>query len=301
MIPDIEPIINRILQYNPDADVQLVRRAFEFASDAHKEQTRLTGDPYITHPLATAGILVDLEMDAESIAAALLHDVVEDQDYSIDQIKKQFGSHVAALVDGVTKLKLTDFEVDLVDEEAVRGEPKKKRAESRRSAENLRKIFLAMAQDLRVMVIKLADRLHNMMTLQGLPPDRRMKVAKETMQIYAPLAHRLGIWRIKWDLEDLAFKYLEPKAYGDLADKVARTRAEREQELAEAVEVMNMHLASDGIEAVIQARPKHLWSIYQKMLREELDYSEIYDLSAIRVIVNRVADCYHTLGLVHDL
>ena len=291
--------------------MDLIRRAYEFADEAHKGQKRLTGDPYITHPLAAAEILADLEMDVPSVAAALLHDVVEDQGKSIDEIKSKFGEEIAMLVDGVTKLKLADFEVDEdipdrpghhVQDDAGRDDiPKKKRAEFHRSAENLRKIFLAMARDLRVMVIKLADRLHNMMTLDGLPPQRRVKVAKETMQIYAPLAHRLGIWKIKWELEDLAFKYIEPKAYADLAEKVSRTRHEREEDLAEATEMIEKHLAMDGIEAHIQARPKHLWSIYQKILREGIDYSEIYDLSAIRVIVNRVGDCYNVLGLVHDL
>ena len=308
---DIESIINRVQSYSPQGDMDLIRRAYEFAVEAHKDQKRLTGDHYITHPLAAAEILADLEMDVPSVAAALLHDVVEDQGKSIDEIKSKFGEEVAMLVDGVTKLKLADFEVDEdapdrpghhVQDDLGRDDmPKKKRAEFRRSAENLRKIFLAMARDLRVMVIKLADRLHNMMTLDGLPVQRRVKVAKETMQIYAPLAHRLGIWKIKWELEDLAFKYIEPKAYSDLLEKVSRTRREREEDLAEATEMIKKHLAVDGIEAHIQARPKHLWSIYQKILREGIDYSEIYDLSAIRVIVNRVGDCYNVLGLVHDL
>jgi len=300
---NIESIIERVQSYNPDADTDLIRRAYEFAAEAHQDQKRLTGDPYITHPLAAADILADLEMDAPSIAAGLLHDVIEDQEISIDVLKSKFGEEVAMLVDGVTKLKLADFEVDVDEDEDGRGEeqPKKKRSEFRRSAENLRKIFLAMARDLRVMVIKLADRLHNMMTLDGLPPQRRIKIARETMQIYAPLAHRLGIWKIKWALEDLAFKYIEPEAYSELAEKVAKTRQEREEDLAEATEMIQKHLAMDGIEAHIQARPKHLWSIYQKIKREGVDYSEIYDLAAIRVIVNRVGDCYHVLGLVHDL
>lgn len=298
-MPDIQSIIKRVESYNPQADVELIRRAYDYAVEAHKDQKRLTGDAYITHPVAAADILADLEMDVQSIAAALLHDVVEDQGKSVDEIKSKFGEEVAMLVDGVTKLKLADFDVDDEDEET--GAPRKKRAEFRRGAENLRKIFLAMARDLRVMVIKLADRLHNMSTLDGMPPDRRLKIARETMQIYAPLAHRLGIWKIKWALEDLAFKYIEPQAYADLAEKVSRTRREREEDLAEATEMIKKHLAMDGIEAHIQARPKHLWSIHQKILREGIDYSEIYDLSAIRVIVNRVGDCYHVLGLVHDL
>jgi GTP pyrophosphokinase len=259
---------------------------------------RLTGDPYITHPLEAARILADLEMDATSIAAALLHDVVEDRDITLEQLEKEFGEEVARLVDGVTKLKLADFEVSPESEKAEVS--KKKHVEFRRSAENLRKIFLAMAKDLRVMVIKLADRLHNMMTLSGLPPERQQKVALETLQIFAPLAHRLGIWKIKWELEDLAFKYLQPDEYATIAEKVSRTRQERETDLHEAVEIINRRLTEDGIEATIQARPKHLYSIYGKMHREGVDFSEIYDLSALRVIVNTVADCYHALGVVHD-
>lgn len=303
---DINSIIRRVLEYNPEADVEFIRRAYEFASEAHARQFRLTGEPYISHPLATAAILVDLEMDTESIVAALLHDVVEDQDIDIGDIRTHFGVEVAKLVDGVTKLKLADFELDEDDEEAEEDSqreegPRRKRADFRRSAENLRKIFLAMARDLRVMVIKLADRTHNMATLDGLPHDRRRKVARETVQIYAPLAHRLGIWKLKWELEDLAFKYLEPQAYAEVAERVAKTREEREEDLAEAAEVLKHHLEKDGVEATIQARPKHLWSIYQKMLREEVDFDEIYDLSALRVIVDRVGECYHALGLVHDL
>jgi guanosine-3',5'-bis(diphosphate) 3'-pyrophosphohydrolase len=300
----IETIIDRVKQYNPSADVDLILRAYETAAEVHKGQERLTGEPYIVHPLAAAEILADLEMDSVSIAAALLHDVVEDRDYSLEKIKSNFGSDVATLVDGVTKLKLADFDVGVEDgdEDARRAEaPKKRRAEFRRSAENLRKILLAVARDLRVMVIKLADRLHNMRTLHALPVDRQQKVARETMQIYAPLAHRLGIWKIKWELEDLAFKYLEPEAYEEIAEKVAKTRSEREEDLAEAVEMIRMRLEKEGIDAVIQARPKHLWSVYQKIRREEVDFQEIYDLSALRVIVNRVGECYHALGVVHDL
>jgi guanosine-3',5'-bis(diphosphate) 3'-pyrophosphohydrolase len=303
-VAEIEGIINQVRAYDETADTELIRRAYEFASRAHDGQVRLTGDPYITHPLAAAEILADLEMDAASIAAALLHDVVEDRDISLEDLKAEFGEEVARLVDGVTKLRLADFDIEFEDDadEARRDDvPKKRRAEFRRSAENVRKILLAMARDLRVMVIKLADRLHNMRTLQGLPEDRRVKVARETRQIYAPLAHRLGIWKVKWELEDLAFKYLEPQAYEEVAEKVTRTRAEREDDLAEATEMIRRHLSAEGIEAHIQARPKHLWSIYQKILREEVDFSEIYDLAALRVIVNRVGDCYHALGLVHDL
>lgn len=297
----IESIIEKVKAYNPEADDQLIRRAYEFAFEAHKEQKRISGEPYITHPLATAEILADLEMDPISISAALLHDVVEDQDFSIDDIRKDFGEEIAALVDGVTKLALADFEVGEDTHEEREEVSKKRRVEFRRSAENLRKIFLAMARDLRVMVIKLADRLHNMSTLDNVSREQQLKVSRETMQIYAPLAHRLGIWKIKWELEDLAFKYMEPEAYADISERVNRTRKDREEELAEAVDMIKRHLSKAGIDAHIQARPKHLWSIYQKILREEVAFSEIYDLAALRVIVNRVGDCYHALGLVHDL
>ena len=205
-MPDAKNLIEKVKAYNPEADTELIRRAYDFAYGAHSDQMRISGEPYITHPLATAEILADLEMDTVSIAAALLHDVVEDQDVSVDNIRKEFGDEIAVLVDGVTKLALAEFEVveDILEE--PEDAPKKKRAEFKRSAENLRKIFLAMARDLRVMVIKLADRLHNMSTLQDVPREQQIKVSRETMQIYAPLAHRLGIWMIKWELEDLAFK-----------------------------------------------------------------------------------------------
>lgn len=295
----IDEIIEQVRGYNPAADIDLIERAFRFAERAHEGQTRLSGDPYISHPLETARILADLEMDSKSIAAGLLHDVIEDQDIKIEQLEKEFGEEVARLVDGVTKLKLADFEITAPELE--KSEPRKgKHVEFHRSAENLRKIFLAMARDLRVMVIKLADRLHNMMTLSALPPERQQKVAMETLQIFAPLAHRLGIWKIKWELEDLAFKYLQPEEYATIAEKVSRTRRDREADLQEAVEILNTRLKEDGIEATIHARPKHLYSIYGKMHREGVDFSEIYDLSALRIVVGTVADCYHALGVVHD-
>jgi len=295
----IQEIVEKVKGYNPDADVGLIERAYRFAERAHEGQMRLSGDPYISHPLETARILADLEMDSTSIAAGLLHDVVEDQDIKIEQIEREFGEEIARLVDGVTKLKLADFEVPLPDEEKAEA-PRKKHVEFRRSAENLRRIFLAMARDLRVMVIKLADRLHNMMTLSALPEERQKKVAMETLQIFAPLAHRLGIWKIKWELEDLAFKYLHPEEYTTIAEKVARTRNDREADLQEATDIISRRLKEEHVSAAIHARPKHLYSIYQKMLREGVDFGEIYDLSAVRVIVNTVADCYHALGVVHD-
>ncbi len=299
----IDKIIERVKGYNPEADADAIRRAYEYAKTAHEGQKRLTGDPYIIHPIATANTLCDLEMDTSSVIAALLHDVVEDATHSVEDIEKDFGPEVAKLVDGVTKLKLSGFNVDLPDEseESEQESKKKRKDEFKRSAENLRKILLAMSRDLRVMVIKLADRLHNMNTLDGLPEEKKQRIARETMQLYAPLAHRLGIWSIKWQLEDLAFKSLYPEEYDEVWKKVNKTRDEREDDLAEAAYVIKKYLDKENIDATIQARPKHLWSIYQKIEREGVDFSEIYDLSAIRVIVNRVGECYHVLGLVHDL
>lgn len=294
----IEDLIERVRRYSPEADADLLRRAYEFARVHHEGQLRFSGIPYITHPLATAYILADVQMDVSCIAAGLLHDVVEDSQVTIEQIQESFGPEVAAMVDGVTKLKLADFERR---ESEVDSTAKKNRAEMRRNAENLRKIFLAVATDLRVMMIKLSDRLHNMQTLYALPPDRQKKVAEETQQIYAPLAHRLGVWKLKWQLEDLSFKYLEPENYEKLVEMVDRTRAERENDIQEASRLISEALRKAGIDAEIQGRPKHLWSIYQKMLKEKVNFEDIYDLTAVRVIVNTVPDCYYALGVVHDL
>lgn len=294
----IDNVIEKVKQYNPNADVDLIRRAYEFAARFHEGQKRLSGEPYINHPLAAAGILAELEMDSKSISAALLHDVIEDTGAKLEDVSKQFGKEIAQLVDGVTKLKLADFEprAPETDQEGR----KKRHAEYSRSAENLRKILLAMARDFRVMVIKLADRLHNMRTLSALPPERQVKVASETIQIYAPLAHRLGIWQIKWQLEDLAFKYLYPSQYDDMVARVSKTRRERESELNQVISIIKERFAQEGIKAEIQGRPKHLYSIYQKMQNQEVDFDEIYDLIAIRIVVDTVADCYHALGVVHD-
>ena len=291
----IEGVIEKIGKYNPKADMDLIRRAYEFAANVHEGQSRLSGEPYINHPLATASILTDLEMDAKSIAAALLHDVIEDTGVHVDELAKVFDKEIAQLVDGVTKLKLADFEM-----RAPELEHGKKRHTDTRSAENLRKIFLAMARDFRVMVIKLADRLHNMRTLSALPPERQIKVASETLQIYAPLAHRLGIWQVKWQLEDLAFKHLHPDDYKNIVERVSKTRKERESELDEAIAIIKKRFEKEHIKAEIHGRPKHLYGIYQKMLKQEVDYDEIYDLIAVRIIVDTVADCYHALGVVHD-
>lgn len=295
----IDNVIEQVKRYDPEVDAALIRQAYEFAAQVHEGQKRLSGEPYINHPLETAGILADLEMDVKNITAALLHDVVEDSHIGVDELAKTFGEEIAQLVDGVTKLKLADFEPRTPEPEQ---EGRKKRhAEYSRSAENLRKIFLAMARDFRVMVIKLADRLHNMRTLSALPPDRQLKVATETLQIYAPLAHRLGIWQMKWQLEDLAFKHLYPREYENIVQRVSKTRRERESELNQAISIIQDRFEEEAIKAEIQGRPKHLYSIYQKMLKQEIDFDEVYDLIAVRIIVDTVADCYHALGVVHDL
>jgi guanosine-3',5'-bis(diphosphate) 3'-pyrophosphohydrolase len=311
----IEEIIQKARVYHPNTDKDLLRRAYAYAAAKHEGQFRRSGEPYIMHPLAVTLILTELEMDDATLVAGLLHDVVEDCGVSRDELAAEFGDEIADLVDGVTKLKLADFEarsesepgarVDAADPpapEAAEALARKKRhGETTKSAANLRKILLAMAKDLRVMVIKLADRLHNMRTLGAMPEHRQKKVAQETLQIFAPLAHRLGIWQIKWQLEDLAFKYINPEAYNDLKQKLDKTRAQREKDITTATETLKARLSQEGIKAEFQGRPKHLYSIYNKMQKQTLNLGEIYDLIALRVIVPTVADCYHALGIVHQV
>ncbi|MGC8971289.1 MAG: RelA/SpoT family protein [bacterium] len=262
----------------------MILSAYEFALSAHNGQKRKSGEEFFIHPLEVAKILSSMDVDAVTIASALLHDVVEDTTVSIEEIEKRFGEEIATLVDGVTKLgRLT----------GLTGED--------RQAENLRKMFLAMAKDVRVIFIKLADRLHNMRTLSYLPPDRQRIISKETLDIFAPLAHRLGIWRIKWELEDLSFKYLEPEKYREISKMVAKTRKEREEYIQEAISIIRSTLDSLGIKADIHGRPKHLYSIYTKMQRDNLTFDQIYDLFGIRVIVDSTKDCYTVLGVVHSL
>lgn len=262
----------------------LLERAYEFASRAHEGQKRLSGEDYIEHPVAVASILVELQGDAETLAAAILHDVVEDTSTKLEDIKAAFGEEIAKLVDGVTKLSRIEF-----------------RSRFEEQVSNLRKMFLAMAEDWRVVVIRLADRLHNLRTLDPLPPDRQKATARETLDIYAPLAHRLGIWRLKWELEDLSFKYLYPDDYRSLSRSIAARRTEREAAVAVVIERMKERLSQEGIEAEVTGRAKNLYSIYRKMKTEGKELSEIYDLIAVRVIVNTVNDCYEVLGLCHTL
>jgi GTP pyrophosphokinase len=273
----------KLKSYIPGFDEQWLRAVYDFARDAHKGQTRASGDSYIVHPLAVASILADLELDPPTIAASLLHDVVEDTSVSLQTVERKFGAEIAGLVDGLTKLTKIPYQ----SKEDV-------------AVENLRKMFLAMAKDIRVIIIKLADRLHNMRTLQSLSPAKQKIVAHETLEIYAPLAHRLGIYKIKWDLEDLSLRYLDPAVYREIAEKVAKRRADREQSVSAVTAAVAERFAATGLQADISGRPKHFYSIYQK-LQSGKDFSEIYDLTAVRIIVDSVKDCYGAVGVVHSI
>ncbi|MBP2018258.1 GTP pyrophosphokinase [Symbiobacterium terraclitae] len=280
---DIQPLVDKVLAYHPSADVALIRDAFEFAAKAHDGQCRKSGEPYITHPVAVAEIVASLELDTESVAAALLHDVLEDCGVTFAELEQRFGKEVATLVDGVSKLDRLNFTSR--DEAQV---------------ENLRKMFLAMAKDLRVILIKLADRLHNMRTLKHQSSSAQLRIAQETMDIYAPLAHRLGLSEIKWELEDLSFRVLEPDRYQEMTYLVARKRQERQAITQDLMDQLRTVLEQEGIKADISGRPKHFYSIYKKMYRQGKDISQIYDLIAIRIIVEEVKDCYAVLGIIHS-
>ncbi len=280
----IEDLLQKLGDAKSEADLAKIKSAYEFASLAHQGQKRDSGEAYIQHPLEVADIVHELGMDTVSIIAALLHDVVEDTDVDSEEIKKKFGSEVALLVDGVTKLSRLAF-----------------RSKQEQQMENLRKMFLAMTQDLRVIIIKLADRLHNMRTLKHLPEEKQKNIARETIEIYAPLTHRLGMWKVKWELEDLSLRYLDPEAYYDLVNKVAKKRQEREGYIAEVRKTLERALAEMEIKAEVHGRPKHFYSIFEKMQEQGKDFSEIYDLMGLRVIVSTVQDCYEVLGIVHTL
>ncbi|MCL4464815.1 MAG: bifunctional (p)ppGpp synthetase/guanosine-3',5'-bis(diphosphate) 3'-pyrophosphohydrolase [Chloroflexi bacterium] len=282
----------------PQPDLDTLRRAYAFAEEAHAGQMRRSGEPYIIHPLATAHILAELQLDTASIVAGLLHDVPEDTGRPVAYIQQQFGDEVAALVDGVTKLSRIDWQAL---EESKRRVQKQSADEVNAWAENLRKMFLAMAEDVRVVLIKLADRLHNMRTLIYLPAAKRRQIAQETMEIYAPLANRLGIWQMKWQMEDLAFRHLEPAKYKELAGLLASRRDTRERYVARVISILREELGKAGLKAEVSGRPKHIYSIYRKMQKRGVDFSQIYDLLAVRVIVEEVADCYSALGVVHSL
>lgn len=279
-----EILQERLAKYLSEDELKIVEKAYAFASKAHEEQFRISGEPYITHPESVAYMLAKLELDLPTIIAAILHDVAEDTPFTIADIEKNFGVETAYLVSGVTKLGKLEFH-----------------NKEEQQVENLRKMFLAMAKDIRVILIKLADRLHNMRTLDYQNIEKQKDIARETMEIFAPLAHRLGIFAFKWELEDLAFRYLEPEKYFDLAEKISMKRQEREKFIQNVIETLKARLSEMGILADIQGRPKHFYSIYKKMLDKSLELNEIFDLIAVRIIVDNVKDCYGTLGIVHTL
>jgi guanosine-3',5'-bis(diphosphate) 3'-pyrophosphohydrolase len=268
----------------PQADLSVLSAAFAFAHEAHEGQKRASGEPYVTHPLAVARILAEMGLDPVAVTAALLHDIPEDTEYSLDDVEERFGADVARLVNGVTKL--SKFST-LTHEQ--------------QQAENIRKMFLAMAEDIRVVLIKLADRLHNMRTLGALPPAKQQRIARQTAEIYAPLAERLGIWQIKWELEDLAFKIMDPDAYHEVAGQLESHRKAREVYVRRAMEELQAALAEAGIPAELSGRPKHIYSIYKKMRRKRAEFGEIYDVHALRVLVADVRECYAALGVVHSI
>ena len=280
----IDAILEAVKRYQPNADTDLIRRAYELADAAHKGQKRVSGEDYIIHPLAVAKILTDLQIDDITISAAILHDVVEDTTHTLDEMRELFGDEVAMLIDGVTKLGRIQY-----------------KSKEEQQLESYRKMFLAMAKDIRVIMIKLADRLHNMRTLKYMREDKQKRIARETIEIYAPLANRLGISNVKWELEDLCLRYLDPKAYYDLVESVKQKRQERQAFIDEAHEQIVEKLEEAHITAEIRGRAKHFYSIYKKMKRDQKDISEIYDLSALRVLVDSVKDCYGVLGIIHAM
>ena len=281
----MDEILARVKKVDTDGKgIDLVRRAYDFAAEAHKDQKRKSGEPYIIHPLYVASIITELMIDPPTIAAALLHDTVEDCGFTVDQIQELFGEEVARLVDGVTKLAKLNF--------ADREE---------QQAESLRKMILAMSKDIRVVLIKLADRLHNMRTLKYKESDRQVAIARETLDIYAPLAHRLGVYGIKQELEDLSLRYIDPEGYQDVAKKVGMKRAEREENIKLVISELSQKLDEQGLHYDIDGRPKHLYSIYRKMVIQNKPFDQIFDLIAIRVIVDTIPECYTVLGIAHTL
>ncbi len=280
----LEDIVERIQSYHPDADVDVLRRAYIFSAKAHQGQMRLSGEAYLIHPIEVAAILTSLKLDAATVATGLLHDTIEDTASSLEEIKALFGEEIAMLVDGMTKLSRMELQ-----------------SREQREADNFRKMVVAMAKDIRVILIKLADRLHNMRTLSSLAPEKQRRIAQETLDIYAPLANRLGISKIKIELEDLSFKYLNPDAYQEILQKVSQRRIERESYVNELMETMRGKLAEQGYPGEVKGRPKHFYSIYQKMQKQGIAFDDVYDLIAIRIITDTKASCYAILGLIHSL
>ena len=281
---ELQELIEKIKGYAPNADIDLVKKAYYLGKKAHECQFRKSGEPYFIHPLAVANILADMELDIETIAAGILHDVVEDTDYTYEDIEKEFSQEIANLVDGVTKLGQIKYQ-----------------SKEETQAENLRKMFMAMAKDIRVILIKLADRLHNMRTLKFMPPEKAKSKAKETLEIYGGIANRLGISKIKWELEDLALRYIDPDGYYELVEKVAKKRSQREEYIKKVLSILDEKLKAVNIPYNVYGRPKHFYSIYSKMKNKDKGFEEIYDLTAVRIIVDNVKDCYAVLGMVHTL
>ncbi len=291
--PDVlyQELIRRVQKYHPSDDISMIEKAYRIASEAHKDQLRKSGEPYIIHPLNVAIILADLELDKETIVAGILHDVVEDTVMTEDDLVREFGQDVALLVDGVTKLEKIPLS----------GGGEQSDAKLEMQAENLRKMFLAMAKDIRVIMIKLADRLHNMRTLKYQKPESQQRIAKETLEIYCPIAHRLGISKIKTELDDLSLKYLEPEVYYDLVERIAVRKSVREKYIQSIVDEVSEHIKNAGIKAKIDGRVKHFFSIYKKMRNQNKTLDQIYDLFAVRIIVDTVKDCYAALGVIHEM
>ncbi|MDK0542686.1 bifunctional (p)ppGpp synthetase/guanosine-3',5'-bis(diphosphate) 3'-pyrophosphohydrolase [Clostridium perfringens] len=280
----LEELISKIKANGNNVDIDLVKKAYDLAFEAHKEQKRESGEPYIIHPISVAMILADMGMDTNTIVAGLLHDVIEDTDYTYEDISNIFNVEVANLVDGVTKLGKIKY-----------------KSKEEQQADNVRKMLLAMAKDIRVIIIKLADRLHNMRTLKYMKPEKQKKKAQETLDIFAPLAHRLGISKIKWELEDLCLRYIHPEEYYDLVNMIAEKRVEREKFISRIIEELKENLDKANIDSDIEGRPKHFYSIYRKMVNKHKSIEQIFDLTAIRILVNTVKDCYAVLGIVHTI
>ncbi|MEE9143750.1 MAG: bifunctional (p)ppGpp synthetase/guanosine-3',5'-bis(diphosphate) 3'-pyrophosphohydrolase [Candidatus Binatia bacterium] len=279
----VSDLVTKVQSYHPMADVEMVRRAYDFTAKVHRGQKRLSGEPYLIHPMAVAGIITDLKLDVPSIVGGLLHDTVEDTLTTLGEVESLFGGEIAKLVDGVTKLSRVNFS-----------------SHEEKQAENFRKMILAMAKDVRVILIKLADRTHNMRTLGHLPVDKQISTAQETLDIYAPLSHRLGIAWIRTELEDLALKYLHPEIYYQLKRNVAKRKVDREKYIGEVISIATKKLQEEGIDADVTGRPKHFYGIYQKMESQNLQYDQIYDLVAFRILVDTLRECYETLGVIHN-
>ncbi|NLI58579.1 MAG: bifunctional (p)ppGpp synthetase/guanosine-3',5'-bis(diphosphate) 3'-pyrophosphohydrolase [Clostridium sp.] len=284
MCDEFNRLVEKIKKYNSNCDFELLKKSYDFSKKAHEGQNRVSGEPFFTHPLEVAFILAELELDCTSIIAGILHDTIEDTPHTYEEIKSIFGQEVADLVDGVTKLGKIPYTT-----------------KRERQAENLRKMFLAMAKDIRVILIKLADRLHNMRTLKYMKAEKQAEKAKETLEIYAPIAHRLGISKIKWELEDICLRYIDPKGYYDLVEKIAKRRNEREDYIDNILRILKEKTKEISVESHLDGRPKHFYSIYRKMVNQNKTLEEIYDLFAVRVIVDTVKDCYSVLGLVHEI